>query len=391
MNGAGGGAALSTLGLIDPLRKKGVESCIVCDEAGSAEEREALREAARGQVTFTPLYWWNAKIRSKVWKRPALEVRQWLRTGLRVGEVGAVVSAARRWGAELIHTNTILTPAGGFAAQLLGLGHVWHLRELIGAGQPFQLPLEGRALAAFMKAHASVVIANSNASAAALRDVLPAERLAVVPNGIDLEAFGRIGRRSGGHVVIGMVANLSSRVKKHELFVAAARQAPGAEYRLYGHAPAEGSDAYADEVRRKAEAGGVRIMGFVDARAVMAELDVLVHTADGESFGRTVVEAMAAGLPVVGVAGGGVGETVVHGETGLLAPPDSSEALAVHLRTLIADPSLRKRLGAAGRERALREYSLSACGDRVADVYKRALKAPVESGATIFSLLGVLP
>ena len=83
---------------------------------------------------------------------------------------------------------------------------------------------------------------------------------------------------------------------------------------------------------------------------------MLVHPADNESFGRVVVEAMAAGLPVVGVRGGGVGEIVSNGETGLLSTPDDPSALAENIDRLIADADLRARLGtraAAGR-RAIR-------------------------------------
>ncbi len=61
-NSAGGGAALSTLGLIGALRQQGIEACAVCHDAGTLEERAALREATRGEVMFTPLYWWNRKI-----------------------------------------------------------------------------------------------------------------------------------------------------------------------------------------------------------------------------------------------------------------------------------------------------------------------------------------
>lgn len=390
MNAAGGGAALSTLALIRELEKAGVRACVVCHDAGTAEEKEAVRDAVRGEVEFTHLFWWNRKIRADLWKRPALEVLQWLRTRGRLGSVGSVALAARRWGAELVHTNTILTPEGGNAARLLGLPHVWHVRELTGPDDPFQLPLHGAALAKYLCEHASTVVANSAASAAPLRAWLPAGRLVVIPNGIDLFAFERIAPRSVGTPVVAMLGNLTSRTKKHGLFVEAAKRTTGAEFRLYGHAPAPGSDAYADAVRAQCADAGVRVMGFTAAEAALREVDIVVHPADNESFGRTVVEAMAAGLPVVGARGGGVAETVADQETGLLFAPDSAEHLAQHLAALIRDPALRRRLGQAGRARARASYSLDSHAKRVGAVYQEALAAPLESGWTTLTLLGGL-
>ena len=173
----------------------------MCDEARTAEEREALADATQGETMFTPLYWWNRKVRSAAWKRPAIEVRQLIRTRARVGALGHVVRGARQWQAELIHTNTILTPEGGRAAQLVGLGQVWHLRELIGRDKLFHLPLEGPALGRYLMAHAPVVVANSTVSAGAVSSLLAPGRLEVIPNGIDLAAFEGINRRPTGRVV----------------------------------------------------------------------------------------------------------------------------------------------------------------------------------------------
>src|SRR5205807_2618024 len=106
--------------------------------------------------------------------------------------------------------------------------------------QPFQLPLSGAALRDYLCSHSSLLVANSEASAAALRPVLDPDRLVVVPNGIELGRFAKLSRAPKPKVVIGMVANLTSRWKKHLLFAEAARLAPGPSYRLYGHAPEPG-------------------------------------------------------------------------------------------------------------------------------------------------------
>lgn len=386
MNSAGGGAALSTLGLIEQFRLAGVESSIVCHDSGTEQEKNLVREAVEGRAVFRPLYWWNRKNRAPVWKRPLIELRQLWRTGRLQASTGDVVECVRRFGAELIHTNTAITPEGGLAARRLGLPHVWHIRELIGPGYPFRFPLEGRAFGARLAELASLVVANSYVTAEAIRSWLPPGLLRVVPNGIDVERFPlREPTESGRQLVVAMVANLSSTVKKHDLFLeAAARvtsQTPVA-FRIYGHPPA--TDSARTEWNRRLQ--NLRLndrfhfAGFYpNPVPMMNEIDVLVHTLEHESFGRVVVEAMAAQIPVVGVRGGGVGEIVVDGVTGLLAAPDDAAGIARLLDRLLDDPALRRKLGANGRKRALEEYDVRRSAQRMLAVYAEAVLRPVSS------------
>src|SRR5690606_6503984 len=109
LNSAAGGAALSTFDLIARFRAAGIRSAAVCHDAGSEHERSVLRELTDGEVCFTTLYWWNKKIRVPRWKRPLSEAKQLVRTGWKRGSARLVTEFAARHGAELIHTNTILT------------------------------------------------------------------------------------------------------------------------------------------------------------------------------------------------------------------------------------------------------------------------------------------
>src|SRR5262249_10866918 len=127
LNSAGGGAALSTVALMKSLGQEGISSCAVCHDAGASTEREVIREATSGRTMFTTLYWWNRKIRAATWKRPLIELRQIIRTGWKRNSTTAIVAFARQHQADLIHTNTFLTPEGGGAARRLGVPHVWHL------------------------------------------------------------------------------------------------------------------------------------------------------------------------------------------------------------------------------------------------------------------------
>jgi spore coat protein SA len=98
---------------------------------------------------------------------------------------------------------------------------------------------------------------------------------------------------------------------------------------------------------------------------------IFVISSLSDAFPLTVVEAMAAGLPVVGSAVGGIPEAVQHETTGLLVAPNNPEALAEGLSRLLGDSELRGRMAKAGRERALRCFSYKAIADQLSAVYSR--------------------
>jgi glycosyltransferase involved in cell wall biosynthesis len=98
---------------------------------------------------------------------------------------------------------------------------------------------------------------------------------------------------------------------------------------------------------------GVELLGMRDDVAdVLTGADIFVLSSLSEGMPISVLEAMAAGLPVVATAVGGLPEVVVEGETGFLVPPDDVGALTRALARLVADCELRRRMGAAGRRRA---------------------------------------
>jgi glycosyltransferase involved in cell wall biosynthesis len=111
----------------------------------------------------------------------------------------------------------------------------------------------------------------------------------------------------------------------------------------------------------------VFLLGRVpDVAAWLRRANVLVHPARWEGFGLGVLEAMLAGLPVVASNVSSLPELVVDGATGFLVPPDDPRALAAGVDRALAQPEL----GAAGRERALREFSVARMADRTAALYE---------------------
>ena len=117
----------------------------------------------------------------------------------------------------------------------------------------------------------------------------------------------------------------------------------------------------------------VRFLGWrEDVPRVMAALSVFVQPSANEGMGRSIVEAMAAGVPVVATRVGGIPSVVADGECGLLVEPADVTGLAGAIGKLLADPDLAARMGAAGRRRAT-AYSVQSMVEQLDGLYREIL------------------
>jgi glycosyltransferase involved in cell wall biosynthesis len=168
-------------------------------------------------------------------------------------------------------------------------------------------------------------------------------------------------------------------IKGHDVLLRALplliRDVPGLHAVMIGGAGFAGEPARRQELEALAAELGIaeRVIfpGWVeDLPALIGALDVYVHPATGtDSLPTAVLEAMAAGRPVVASAVGGLPELVEQDRTGLLVPPRDPLALAAALQRLLASPADRQAMGAAARARVLRELSASHFGQQVMDIY----------------------
>jgi glycosyltransferase involved in cell wall biosynthesis len=118
----------------------------------------------------------------------------------------------------------------------------------------------------------------------------------------------------------------------------------------------------------------VTFLGFVsDVRVVLAAADVFAMPSLSEGLGVAALEAMAMARPVVATDAGGLPESVIHGETGLLVPAGDADALAEALMALLSDRQRARAMGEAGRQRALAHFDCAPIVDRVIALYHEVL------------------
>ncbi len=218
----------------------------------------------------------------------------------------------------------------------------------------------------------------------------PAERVVVVPCGVDVDLFtpdGPVGgppRRQDHRVVT--VGRLVERKGVEEvvraLALAPATALARTELLVLGGPPAShlGIDAEAQRLRALAEELGVadrvHLVGRVDHSdlpALLRGADVVVAAPWYEPFGIVPLEAAACGRPVVGTAVGGLLDTVDEGATGALVPPRDAVALAAALGPLLDDAARREAWGRAARERVVAGFSWRQVAARTEDVYEGVL------------------
>jgi glycosyltransferase involved in cell wall biosynthesis len=259
--------------------------------------------------------------------------------------LASFVRAARSVDADLLHAHWL--PSGWVAART-GRPYVVQVW-----GTDVELARRAPRLARGVLPGARLVIAASTALADSAR-LLGAVKVEVIPSGVELPS--EVGEEATPPTVL--YAGRLSREKGIEELVAAAA---GMQLVVAGDGPLRGRVPGA--------------LGFVphdELERLYGRAAVVACPSRREGFGVACLEAMAHARPVVATDVGGLRDLVVDGETGLVVPPRDPKLLREALERLLADRELRHRLGAAGRERARRQFSWDAVTDATVAAYRMA-------------------
>jgi glycosyltransferase involved in cell wall biosynthesis len=284
---------------------------------------------------------------------------------------------------ELVHGNSLsMGRLTGLVAARTGIVCTAHLRDMIGLGP---------VAVAHLNANRSLIAVSRAVHEFHAAQGVDPSRLHVVYNGISGAARPQLSstrlREELGlpadAFLIATIGQVSLR-KAQDVFargaVVAARRMPRAHFLLIGqrHSTKVETVAHDESIDFEFAVGGLRErfhrLGYRDdIERLLPEIDLIVHCARQEPFGRVLLEAAAASRPIIATAVGGTAEMLADEESSLLVPPDSPERLADAMIRIYDDSALGARLGETARKRVASHFTLERAASGLAEIWRRTL------------------
>jgi L-malate glycosyltransferase len=322
-----------------------------------------------------------------------------IRTPRAIAEMGyaaaQIARLARRLRVDVVHANSIR------ASLVVGLASTFDRRPAIGHLRDRLPPAAAsKASLRLIGATCSHIIANSHYTLGALAEAGVHGPASVIHNPVDLELFrplceqeraeARAGLDLGPQTfalgVVGQITPWKGQDMALRALAALAEHHPHLRLLVVGAAKFLSRSTRFDNRAYLAAlhdlANGETLAGRVDfvgersdVPTIMSALDALLVPSHDEPFGRVVVEAMAAGTPVVASASGGPAEIIEDGVSGLLAPADDVDSWAKAIARLVTDARTHRELVDRGRMRSA-DFSISAHAEKVLAVYRKLLVLP---------------
>ena len=397
LNDSSGGATQGIIELVKQIDRTKFTPYVIAPNPPKGEQKSNF-DALFESYKIINMGWWNRNYQKSFFKRTLTAISLNIRTIMGLKPIFQVISEINDRDIDIVHTSTSLTITGAIAAKLTGKPHVWHIREPIGNGNLFRFWVPDKILAKIFDLLSTYIVPMSKFTSTIFQNHTDPTKLRIIYDGIDPKEFENIDpsnfKSSIGinseELLVAMIGSLSSPWKKHDLFIKSAGMLadkhPKVKFAIFGYQPIAVSKLhnegikYLNYLKKLAQDLGIndRIIwaGFnTNIPLMMSTIDILVHTCDTEGFGRIAIEAMVAGKPVIGPNRGGISESVVDGETGLLVEPDKVEEFAQATDTLILNPQLRDYLGNNGKSRAKSNFSITKHRKKITDLYQTILSS----------------
>lgn len=366
-------ALLRVLGAMDRAR---FESIVVLPEDGPLRAR---LEPIGVETRVLPIRWW---IPATDWTAEHF-ARQLDGLETRWRDLAELAARER---IDLIHSNTLVTIEGALAANALGIPHTWHSRGSFGQGFPPRYADDPPFFFSIVEELGGALVCVSNSVLVQTRQYARDIECHVMPDGFDLEpstAPAHSDLRSeldlpGNSRLIACIGGIQRRKGQIDLVdaIALARKAHPSIVLLLVGPICEAS--YGSDVRDRVTSLGlsqsVRLLGFRnDVASIIGQCELIVHPSYSEGFPLSILEAMAAGKPVVATRCGGAEDMIEDGISGILVSPARPEQLAQAIGAMLGDAVRARELGNAARERA-KLFRVSSSAGRLQDIFSDVLR-----------------
>jgi glycosyltransferase involved in cell wall biosynthesis len=291
-----------------------------------------------------------------------------------------------RYKVDLIHTNSLVVIDGALTAQISGIPHIWHARELLIPETVFHFLFGPQVALSVIKRLSDQIIAISLGVKQTFCQQNDCSKLIVVHDGTELETFqptyAKASIRSqlgipDDVLLVGEVGRVTT-AKGYEDFVTAAaivkKIIPNVAFIGIG-GRSKLDIVYEQKILKLTNKYNLqdsfKLVGYRDdVPVIMSALDLLVLPSRSEPLGLVLMEAMAAGKPVIGTKVGGIPEIIEDGVTGLLVPPQSPDKLAEAIITILQNRSLARQMGEAGRQRVRERFSADQHVAKIQEIYE---------------------
>ena len=369
-----GGANLSMLGMIDEMADRHNISVVVPIKNGFVVEELRKRKIP---VYYRHSFWWMlapaATSGSTLVKKMLYRVLC-LNNYLCALSLKSIV---RREKIDIIHTNSSVINTGGILSRMMGVPHVWHVREFALKGLGFFPVWNYRKLCAYIDSHSDKVVTISRAIAEEFQDKISPDKLKVVYNGVsEKNVRKKSGAKESGSTVEYLISGRNNPEKGLDEAIRAVGLLVKAGYRnlhlsMAGTEPADNLEQLIEEYHIREY---VSYLGMVkDMPALRRKTDVELVCSVCEGFGRVTAEAMMSSNPIIGADTGATPELIRDGENGYLYHKGDVEDLAQKMKIFLDHPDQIRLLGDNGFTWSTKMFTQKRNAEEIERVYSEVL------------------
>jgi glycosyltransferase involved in cell wall biosynthesis len=366
------GASRSFIELIIGLKDMHVDCHVVVPSDGPLiEELDILGVT----YSFIPFKMWLSKVPVN-WKRVIRSIYNLLVSFW-------IAYLARSMKADLIYTNTIMTPVGAIAAKIIRKPHVWQIREF--AQEDFNLTFDlglkvSHKLIDWLS-YRVVLVSN------ALRDKyvkhISSEKLIVVYNPVDIgvvqsetDSSNNLLQRTNYDsllIIVGLVHSAKGQLDAVYALSELIKQNYLIKLIIVGNGDGNYISSLNRVIREKGIDTHVKFTGYVDnPRFLIQSADIMLVCSKSEAFGRVTVEGMISSKPIIGARAGATPELIIDGFNGLLYDSGNYHDLACKIKRLIENPDRAKEMGVNGKLWAREKFSREKCVNQIFNIFEQA-------------------